>query len=142
MKLRNNIIYIIGVAAFLLTGCTNLDEDPRSSIDSDNFYKTELDAKAAVNGVYSALISGTSDQQILYNRGIQIATEIMTDDYLAGPAAYNPNVQAISNLTHDASNDRFQSIWQDSYVLINDANVAIDKISAMSDEQISAAKKN
>lgn len=139
--IRNKILLIFS-AALLLFSCTDLDENPMSSIDSDNFYKTENDAKAAINGVYSALISGTSDQQILYNRGIQIATEIMTDDYIAGPAAYNPNVQAISNLTHDASNDRFESIWQDSYVLINDANVAIDKISAMSEDKISASKKN
>lgn len=141
MFLHKNIVSLFSTAALVLTACTSLDQEPKSAIDSNNFYNTESEARAAVNGIYSALISGTNDEQTLYNRGIQIATEIMTDDYIAGPAAYNANVQAVSNLSHDAANDRFQSIWQDSYVLVNDANVAIDKLSALQDDNIPAERR-
>src|SRR5690606_4003129 len=40
----------------------------------------------------------------------------------------NAHVRALSNLTHDASNDRMQEIWRQSYDGINRANVAIDNI--------------
>lgn len=139
--IHNKIFLIFSAAALLLASCTDLDEDPKSSVVANNFYKTESDAKSAVNAIYSALIVG-NDAQSLYNRGIQLATETTTDDYIAGPRAYNANVQALSRLAHDASNDRMQSIWQDSYQLINYANVAIDHISGMTDNEISASKKN
>ncbi len=133
----NKILYIAG-ASLLLTACTTLDEAPESSVVSNQFYKTESDSRSAVNAIYAALIKG-NDAQTLYNRGIQLATEVQTDDYIAGPRAYNANVQALSRLAHDASNDRMQAIWQDSYQLINYANVAIDNISASS---INENKKN
>ena len=130
-------IYVLS-AVLLLASCTSLDENPQSSVVSSQFYKTEGEALSAVNAIYSQLIKA-NDAQSLYNRGIQLATEVQTDDYIAGPRAFNANVQALSRLAHDASNDRMQSIWQDSYQLINYANVAIDNISASG---ISTNKKN
>ena len=52
-----------------------------------------------------------------------------TDDYEAGPRARNAHVRALSNLTHDASNDRMIELWRQSYDGINRANIAIDNIS-------------
>lgn len=140
MKTKNQFKYIIAVTALLLASCTSLDEEPKSLQVSSQFYKNESDAQAAVYAVYSALIRG-NDAQSMYNRGIQLATETTTDDFIAGPRAYNANVQALSRLAHDASNDRMQSIWQDHYQLINYANIAIDRIAEIPDANISPKKR-
>ena len=92
---------------------------------TDNFYTTIDEADAAVVAVYNGL---NSDIHTLYNRLIQISTEMATDDYEAGPRARNAQVRALSNLTHDTSNDRMLELWRQSYDGINRANVAIDKI--------------
>jgi hypothetical protein len=120
-----NISLLSLLIIFAISACNPLDEDPKSFISTDNFYKTNDDAHAAVIAIYNALNSST---HTLYNRLIQISTEMATDDYEAGPRARNAHVRAISNLTHDASNDRMQEIWRQSYDGINRANVAIDNI--------------
>jgi starch-binding outer membrane protein, SusD/RagB family len=107
------------------TSCVSIDEDPESFITEDQFYKNDQEAISAVNAVYNGLNSST---HTLYNRLIQIGTEMATDDYQAGPRARNAHVRALSGLTHDASNDRMLELWRQSYDVINRANVAIDKI--------------
>lgn len=130
-----NRINSLGLVAVLLSSCVSIDEKPDSYQTSNAFYKNESDAIGAVTAVYSALTNGT-DNLTLYNRGIQVATEMSTDDSKAGPRAGNANVQALSNLTNDASNDRQESIWRDSYNLINYANIAIDNIAKIPSENI------
>ncbi|MWB96244.1 RagB/SusD family nutrient uptake outer membrane protein [Flavobacterium sp. GA093] len=110
---------------FAFSACNSLDEDPKAVIATTNFYKTPADAEAAVIAVHNAINSTT---HTLYNRLIQISTEMATDDYEAGPRARNAHVRALSNLTHDASNDRMLELWRQSYDGINRANIAIDKI--------------
>jgi starch-binding outer membrane protein, SusD/RagB family len=111
---------------FTISACNSLDEDPKAFIAANNFYKTTEDAEAAVIAIHNAINSTT---HTLYNRLIQISTEMATDDYEAGPRARNAHVRAISNLTHDASNDRMLELWRQSYDGINRANIAIDNIS-------------
>lgn len=140
--MRKIQIYLLaGMLSFVAASCTILDEDPKSSQVTTQFYKSESDANAAVIAIYGSLVTG-NDMQSLYNRGIHIATDIGTDDYLAGPRASNANVQAMSNNTNDASNDRTQSVWEDSYSLINDANIAIDRIAEIPTGSISESKRN
>lgn len=122
--MKKLLILSLGFAAF---ACNSLDESPKAVIVSDTFYKTEKDADAAVIAVYNAL---HSSQHTLYNRLMQISTEMATDDYEAGPRARNAHVRALSNLTHDASNDRMLELWRQSYDGINRANIAIEKIGA------------
>src|SRR5688572_26029939 len=110
---------------FIFFSCVDLDEDPESFLTADQFYQTEDQALAAVNAVYNGINNTT---HTLYNRLMQIGTEMATDDYQAGPRARNAHVRAISGLTHDASNDRMQELWRQSYDVINRANIAVDKI--------------
>jgi len=122
--MKKLLILSLGFAAF---ACNSLDESPKAVIVSDTFYKTEKDADAAVIAIYNAL---NSEVHTLYNRLMQIGTEMATDDYEAGPRARNAHVRALSNLTHDASNDRMLELWRQSYDGINRANIAIEKIGA------------
>jgi starch-binding outer membrane protein, SusD/RagB family len=118
------IIYSLLLATALLS-CVSLDEDPKSFITQDKFYSNPDEAIAAVTAVYNGLNSST---HTLYNRLLQISTEMAADDYTAGPRARNAHVRALASLTHDASNDRMQELWRQSYDVINRANIAIDKI--------------
>lgn len=123
MKNLNKYIVFLGLA---FSSCNSLEEEPQALIVSESFYKTDKDADAAVIAIYNSL---NSSGQTLYNRLLQISTEMATDDYEAGPRARNAFVRAISNLTHDPSNDRMIELWRQSYDGINRANIAIERIS-------------
>ena len=129
-------LFLAGTIALSLSSCVSLDEEPSSSLVAENFYTKEADAISAVNAVYETLHYDAG--QSLYNGLIQIGVEMATDDYEAGPRARNSHVRAISNLTHDVSNNRMEELWLESYKAINRANIAIDKISAISPNNISA----
>lgn len=120
------ILILSFLIVIAVSSCNSLEEDPQALIVTDNFYNTIEEADAAVIAVYNSLNDGT---HTLYNRLIQISTEMATDDYEAGPRARNAHVRALSNLTHDTSNDRMLELWRQSYDGINRANVAIDNIS-------------
>ncbi|WP_431242366.1 RagB/SusD family nutrient uptake outer membrane protein [Flavobacterium sp. P21] len=48
--------------------------------------------------------------------------------FAAGVSATNPQVRALSSLTHDATSDRVQVAWRQIYAGINRANVSIDNV--------------
>ncbi|MDR1600840.1 MAG: RagB/SusD family nutrient uptake outer membrane protein, partial [Tannerella sp.] len=127
---------IVLLSVISLSACVDLEEVPESKQSADHFYQNEADAISGVNAIYRGL---NAPGQSLYNSLMQIGTEMATDDYEAGPRARNPHVRAISGLTHDASNDRMQQLWQQSYDVINRANVAIDRIELISPDNISEA---
>jgi starch-binding outer membrane protein, SusD/RagB family len=127
------IIYI-AVLAIVWAACSKLDEQPESVITSNNFYQNEAEATAAVTAAYRKLYE---TGQSLYNSLLQIGMEMATDDYEAGPRARNAHVRALSGLTHDASNDRMEQLWKQSYDAINVSNIAIDEIALIRKESIS-----
>ncbi|RBL92913.1 RagB/SusD family nutrient uptake outer membrane protein [Chitinophaga flava] len=128
------ILYIV-MLAIGWASCSKLDEKPESVLTTDNFYQNEDQAKAAVTAAYRKLYESG---QSIYNSLFQIGVEMATDDYEAGPRARNAHVRAISGLTHDASNDRMEQLWKQSYDAINVANIAIDRIALIRKENISA----
>jgi hypothetical protein len=118
---------ILYPALFLLVlgACTNLDEDPKTFISSDQYYRNITDAKAAVTAVYWGLnSSGQTPYNILFVTG----QEFMADDIKMGPGATNPDVKAQSTLNHSPSTLRVREIWQQHYAAITKANIAIDRI--------------
>src|SRR5215203_4230285 len=119
----------------LLAACSKLDEEPRSYLVTEQFYKNSQEATAAVTGAYRKLYE---TGQSLYNSLIQIGVEMATDDYEAGPRARNPHVRALSSLTHDASNDRMEQLWKQSYDAINASNIAVDHITLIPEAHIDA----
>jgi len=119
--------------AFILLSCVSLEEDPKSFVTSDQFYKNGDQAEAAVNAIYRKLYE---TGQSLYNALQQIGVDISTDDYAAGPRARNAHVRALSSLTHDPLNDRMEQLWKQSYDAINVANIAIARIALIEPTQI------
>ncbi|HCU44839.1 MAG TPA: RagB/SusD family nutrient uptake outer membrane protein, partial [Sphingobacterium sp.] len=110
-----------------------LDEKPESLLVSEQFYLNENQAISAVNGTYRKLYESG---QSIYNSLFQIGVEMATDDYEAGPRARNAHVRAISNLTHDASNDRMEQLWKQSYDAINASNQNIQYIGLIAPAKI------
>ncbi|WP_400263457.1 RagB/SusD family nutrient uptake outer membrane protein [Sphingobacterium sp. SG20118] len=126
-------ILLAGTILIGSVSCSKLDEKPESLLVSEQFYLNENQAVSAVNGSYRKLYESG---QSIYNSLFQIAVEMATDDYEAGPRARNAHVRAISNLTHDASNDRMEQLWKQSYDAINASNQNIEYIAQIDTEKI------
>jgi hypothetical protein len=119
------IIYLF-LGIFTFTSCTDLNENPASLITTEQFYKTESDALSAVTSVYNAALNNGG--LTMYNRLFHLAFEIMSDDAIAGLRVTNADVRTISVLSHATTNDRVDELWRESYVAINRANIAIERI--------------
>jgi hypothetical protein len=132
MKKTVSFILIAGVLS-----CTSLEEKPDSILTSGQFYKTEEDAVAAVNGVYEATFNPGAI--MMYNRLFNLAMEVQTDDVIAGQRVTNVDVRAMSSLTHSTTNDRVDELWKEHYTAINRACTAIDNIEKM--ENIDETRK-
>lgn len=115
------------LSATILVSCTELEVTPTSFITEENFFQTQDDAVASVTAVYASL-SLDPGEQSLFGRNLYFLTDMASDYAAAGVSATNPQVRALSSLTHDATSDRVQVAWRQIYNGINRANVAIDNI--------------
>src|SRR6476620_11987414 len=115
------------LSATLLVSCTELEVTPTSFITEENFFQTQDDAIASVTAVYASL-SLDPGEQTLFGRNLYFLTDMASDYASAGVSATNPQVRALSSLTHDATSDRVQVAWRQIYNGINRANIAIDNI--------------
>jgi hypothetical protein len=120
--------------AAALTSCNKLDLEPAGTITTGQFFQTETDAVAAINGVYQSL-TYTAGEQSLYGRNLYFLTDMGTDYAAAGAAASNFHVQSISKLSIDENNDRVALVWKQLYNGINRANIAIDNIPKVSGDE-------
>jgi hypothetical protein len=128
MKIHSNILKSVVLAGLIqgaLTSCVDLDEAPKSFVSSDQFFKTQADAVAAVNAIYFRLNStGQTPYHVLFSTGM----DMMSDDVQPGPGATNADVRSQSVLSHSSTGLRVREIWQQHYDAINRANIAIDRI--------------
>jgi len=124
-------IYYFLFAQFIVTGfisCVDLEEAPESFISPDQFYKTEKDAVSAVNAIYYSFADNNVGNQPIYNSLYNTGMDFMTDDLDAGPGSPNPDVRALAKLNHSLTNLRGKESWQQHYIVINQANVAWERI--------------
>ncbi|MFV5687287.1 RagB/SusD family nutrient uptake outer membrane protein [Flavobacterium sp. ZT3R25] len=129
------IIITFILSAGLFVSCTELEVTPTSFITEENFFKTQDDAVASVIAVYASL-SLDPGEQSLFGRNLYFLTDMASDYAAAGVSATNPQVRALSSLTHDATSDRVQVAWRQIYAGINRANVAIDNIPKVSGSDV------
>ena len=121
------IILTLILSVGLFVSCTELEVTPTSFVTKENFFVTQDDAIASVTAVYASL-SLDPGEQSLFGRNLYFLTDMASDYAAAGVSATNPQVRALSSLTHDATSDRVQVAWRQIYAGINRANVAIDNI--------------
>jgi hypothetical protein len=119
------LLSVIGVT----TSCAKLEEDPRSFLSVDGFYKTSNDAIAAVDAIYFSLNNDEpAGQHQMYGSLFNTAMDFISDDVTAGPGTPNPNVRSLAILTHSSTNLRVEQMWQQHYIAINKANATIQRI--------------
>ncbi|MCD8261623.1 MAG: RagB/SusD family nutrient uptake outer membrane protein, partial [Bacteroides sp.] len=116
----------------LLTSCVSLDENPSSYLTTDQFYRNEADAVAAVNAIYHRMFT---EELVLFNRQLMMY-EMATDDCTAGPRTRSVQVIDMSKLNHVSDNLAIEWTWQYTYDAINRANIAIDRIAEIPEEEI------
>lgn len=129
------IIITFLFSAGLLVSCTELEVTPTSFVTEDNYFITQDDAVASVTAVYASL-SIDPGEQSLFGRNLYFLTDMGSDYAAAGVSATNPQVRALSALTHDATSDRVQVAWRQIYNGINRANVSIDNIPKVSGNEV------
>lgn len=123
MKHLYKSILGMGAVAFLLaiSSCSDiLDEQPRN-IYEPGFYQTEKGIEGGLTGLYTSL-RRVYGQPYYYN-----ACETGTDEYTYGSQADQnfKNADLTTGAIPDASNSRFDVIWNVAYAAINNSSAII-----------------
>jgi hypothetical protein len=131
--MKKYILIMAGLMSITMVSCEKfLEEKPYDFIGNANFYKTEGDANAALNGAFGAL-----QPQQYFGRTSWLVTEL-TGDLLR----VNATLADRDNLygqTFDPSNGEIGNWWNSSYNLINRANDVINNVPNIS---MDVAKRN
>jgi starch-binding outer membrane protein, SusD/RagB family len=125
------INYIALAVIVGMLACNKLVENPSSAITSTQFYKSQSDAVAAVNAIYTTLNSDPAGDFPMYGRQLNLLTDNATDNQNFSPSNTNPDVRALSTATYVSANGRILKNWTQHYYGINRANVAIDGIATI-----------
>ncbi|MEO9571350.1 MAG: RagB/SusD family nutrient uptake outer membrane protein [Polaribacter sp.] len=128
--MKNNIYIPLILLTFLIISCSEIvDVEPSFKLNSENGITNSVNAKAAVNGIYSTL------QGSEYDGGMMVAMASRSGFVDWSLAEY------AMTWSQSGSNSTQQYKWQKYYETINAANFAINGISNLSDAQISEEEK-
>lgn len=120
------ILYIMLCTA-LLTGCSEefTDLAPISNRNEADFYNAPEDFEVAINASYAGLQSTG-----IYGRGYWTMFEMRSDNTDQGPDATGLARQytEINSFTEDALNEQITAAWSESYRVIANCNVILDRI--------------
>ncbi len=126
-------IYIV-VLSVLMLSCSEdfTDLAPISQRNVENFYKTQADIEAAVNGIYSTLQSNGA-----YNQGYWIMQEMRSDNTDEGPGTTGlaRERSIVENFDEISTSEIIEGAWSDSYFGIARANAVIGRIDAVEMDQ-------
>ena len=122
-----NISLICMLMLVIGSGCKKfLDQPVNGAFDEELFYKTDDDAKQAINAVYDMM-------QAHYNNNwgsIYMVKMMLSDESNAGgsDAGDQPGYQTLDNYTFDATNDKIRDAWRMSYFTIYRANKIVNRV--------------
>ncbi|MBS7563893.1 RagB/SusD family nutrient uptake outer membrane protein [Mucilaginibacter sp. Bleaf8] len=138
---KNISTAVLGMALLAVTpGCKKfLDEDVRSNYTQDNYYQSAEQAQAGINGIYASLRFIT-DGAGTYGESPFMMLEFPTGlaNTEVGQSQYN---NTLRSLTADADNNYTYVWWQNCYRAIGNANLALQKIPAISGMDDAAKKR-
>jgi hypothetical protein len=125
----------LGAAALLagagLAACNDeafLTEQPFDFVGPTNFYRTQGDALAAVNGAYASLLNAAaSGGDGYYGRNFVMLTEFPGEAVTVYLSATNERSQ-VDNYTFTASHNYVYSTWQGAFGAVNRANAVIANV--------------
>ncbi|MBO3099690.1 RagB/SusD family nutrient uptake outer membrane protein [Gelidibacter pelagius] len=131
-------IIIVFLSMVVLSSCSSdfTDLAPISNRNEADFYNTENDFVSAINSSYA----GLQDNGV-YGRGYWTMFEMRSDNTDQGPDATGlARVYAeINAFTEDPLNEQITAVWTDSYSVIANCNVILDRIDGI---QMNADVKN
>jgi len=112
------IIFLLLYVVFLCTSCKKfLEEKTDGLVTSDQFYQTDADVIAAVNGIYQGMRADVNEGQMY-----PISTvEIMSDDATPGGTVTTERF-TLDDMTYNARHAYIQRTWAGAYRVINRAN--------------------
>ena len=115
-------ILVFSLSIMLLFGSCErfLTEEPHSFLAPENYYQTEDDAFSALVGVYNGL--GSSGVTFLA-RTLHYITWFPSDEASTFASAQ----RQLDNFQYNAANPEISSVWTQMYIVINRANVFIDR---------------
>jgi hypothetical protein len=120
MKKHNLFIFLV-MASLILPACEKfLEKNPSDQIASQTFWKNETDAKMALAGAYSFLLSGT------YNIN-RIDWDAMSDDFFMF-GSYGQVDKIAKGILEPSTGGIVTSIYTDSYKGISACNIFLDNI--------------
>ncbi len=112
-----------------LSSCKKyLDEKDKSDFVKTNYFTTGSQAQTFVNGIYTSLY-------LFQNGDAYGESPFITIELFAGHATslgQSVNNSNVINQRTDAVNPGFEDVWQNSYVGISNANLALQQIPAVS----------
>ncbi|KXK19288.1 MAG: RagB/SusD domain-containing protein [Candidatus Parvibacillus calidus] len=136
MKRQNSLIFVLGLLAVFSISCEKefLDRKPIIGVTSDNFYKTEADALAAVNAAYATLqfeLSPAGHFRWFWG-------DIMSDDSQKGGSGDNDVVDLMKLETFQGptNTDLLESEWNADYEGIYRANVVLEKVPGIEMDEV------
>lgn len=131
MKLNINkyhhILLLLLIVCF--SSCKKyLEEKDKSNFVNTNYFTTGSQAQTFVNGIYTSLYLFQNGDA--YGESPFITIELFAGHTTSlGQSVNNSNV---INQRTDAVNPGFEDVWQNSYVAISNANLALQQIPAVS----------
>jgi hypothetical protein len=112
-----------------------LEENPQDRVAQSNFYTTAQDAEAAVNSIYAYLGSySTGSTAGIYHSTFWVTMGLASDEMVNNQLGTLWNDE-LSNFAYNAENAALLEIWQMHYKTIYLANIAIERIPAISMDQ-------
>ncbi len=116
-------------AITVLSSCKKfLAEDPKNLVAVTNFYKTENDAVASVNAIYSYLNStSTGSTAGVYHSTFWVIAGCASDE-MVNESIFWPDIDQISKFVHGPINNGLEETWTMHYKAITLANIAIARI--------------
>ncbi len=119
MKRENTMkCWLCSLAAFFSVNCDDfLEENPKSSLSPETYYRNDSEAKIGVNGIYNALKNN-------YVTGY--VTRYVPTDLVKKPSWSMQ--EGLGDYTFNSSNGELLKMWKNHYLAIKDCNATIDAI--------------
>ncbi|RHO73827.1 RagB/SusD family nutrient uptake outer membrane protein [Parabacteroides sp. AF48-14] len=122
MKLKYNLIAValLGIA---FSSCSDfLEQNPKTDLSENDFYKTADDFTSAVNGAYSSLQGGN-----IYGNWY-IFAEIPSDNTRNQLSGSVTTQNEFDKFYIDTQNSVIKDFWAEAYKVINRTNTVLDRI--------------
>jgi starch-binding outer membrane protein, SusD/RagB family len=124
MKNIINKIAISAAGLIMLLGCEDfLAEDPRALISPLNFYNSDAEVRAAVNGIYGTYFWNESLYRVVgLSRFYQFGSDEINPNRLGGEG------QIYSSYEFSEGNNPTRETWADLFRIVQDCNIVLDRI--------------